>query len=389
MTDNPPPFLATDPVAASQSLRWAVRVALICAGLLLAGGALRLYANDRVTRGLEQQAAERLQPSVSVVQAKPATSQLTVHLPATLRGNEEGVIYARTGGYVSRWHSEIGDPVQRGDVLATLSAPEQEQELLQARAAREQTRARASLARTSLQRWEAQRHVVSQQQFEEKRSEAEQADADLNAAEANVQRLENLLALQKVRAPFDGVITRRRVDTGALVIAGVTELFSIAQVKPLRLTLWVPQSYASDVRVGQQVSISVAGVQQRFTGTIEHVSGAIDTATRARQVEIAVPNEDGRLLPGAYAEVGLQLTSGANSLRIPPNVLLINKEGPRVMVVDDDDRIVFRSIRLGRDLGKEIEVEEGITTQDRLVTNPADLLREGDKVVVRPPAASG
>ncbi len=388
MTAVPPSVVVTDPVARSQSLRWAVRVVVIGAGLLIAGGTLRLYANDRAARGLEKQAAARLVHSVSVVHAKSAASQLTVHLPATLRGNEEGVVYARTGGYVSRWHKEIGDPVRQGDILATLSAPEQEQELLQARATREQTRARASLARTSLRRWEAQRQLVSQQQFEEKSSEAAQADADLNAAEANVQRLENLLALQKVRAPFDGVITRRRIDTGALVTAGVTELFSIAQVKPLRLTLWVPQTYASDVRDGQQVSVRVNGVEWRFTGTIEHISGAIDTSTRARQVEIAVANEDGRLLPGAYAEVGLQLTSGAHSLLIPPNALLINKEGPRVMIVGDDDRIAFRSIRLGRDLGKEIEVLEGITTSDRLVTNPADLLREGDEVVVKVAASS-
>jgi RND family efflux transporter MFP subunit len=384
MTDqSPSPVAGTE--SPERSLRWAVRIAAGLVAVLLVGGTLRLGASERAARGLEQQVAERLQPSVSVVQAKAGASQLAVQLPATLRGYQEALIYARTGGYVGRWHKEIGDQVKHGEVLVSVSAPEQEQELLQARATREQIQARTTLARTSLKRWEAQRQfqAVSQQQFEEKSSEAEQAAADLAAADANVLRLQNVLALQQVRAPFDGVITRRHVDTGALVIAGTTELFAMAQVKTLRLTVWVPQSYASEVRRGQLVSVRVHGVQNAFPGTIEHVSGAIDVSTRSRQVDIAVPNEDGRLLPGAYAEVGLSLNNSRDSLLIPPSVLVINKDGPRVAVVGPDDRIVFRSVRLGRDLGKEIEVLEGISATDRLVTSPADLLRDGDSVKVK------
>lgn len=370
----------------ARSVRLARAVALAVVASLLFGGAVRLWANVRASQALVAETEERQQQSVSIVRARLGPAEVAVSLPATLRGFEEAVIYARTGGYVSAWRAEIGDRVSQGEVLVTLSAPEQEHELLQARAAREQTSARVGLARATLARWEAQRQrdVVSQQQLDEKRSETAQAEADLAAADANVQRLTDLFALQSVRAPFDGVITRRRVDTGALVTAGQTELFELAHVQRLRITVWVPQAYANDVAAGQRVTVRVNGIRGNFTGAIEHVSGALDAATRTRQVDIVVPNDDGRLLPGAYAEVGLRLGSGTRSLLIPPNALIVNREGTRVMVVDANDRIELKPIVLGRDLGRELEVLEGITAEDRIVTNPADILREGDRVAVRP-----
>jgi len=312
-----------------------------------------------------------------------------VNLPATLRGYRESTILARTDGYVSAWYKDIGATVKHGELLAELSAPEHEQELMQARAARERTQSRAALARASLERWEMQlqTHVVSRQAVEERRSELQQAEADLAAAGANVQRLEHLFGLQRIVAPFDGVILRRSVDVGTLVTSGARELFSLSQTGRLRLTIWIPQVFASDVRPGQPVEVTLEELSGRtFGGTIDTVAGGIDAATRARQVEIVVPNTEGLLLPGAYAQVSLGLTRSVNALVLPPNTLIVDGDGTKVLLVDAERRLALRAVKLGRDLAKEIEILEGLTTADEVVVSPSDLLQEGERVTVQPRA---
>lgn len=352
--------------------------------LVLATG-LRMWANASASRELDERAAGNLQRSVVTARATVQPAERKVSLPGTLRGYQESVLYARTNGYVAAWHKTIGDEVRAGEVLATLSAPEQERELLQARAMRQQVGARAGLAHASLARWETQRqyNVISQQAFEEKRSENEQAQAELAAVDANVQRLEQQLAFLQVVAPFEGVITRRSVDVGALVTSGATELFALAQTSKLRLTLWVPQIYANEVHTAQRVSIRVNEISNRlFAGVIEHVSGAIDPTTHARQVDIMVPNEGNMLLPGSYASVGIDVVSNYQNVLVPPNGLLVGKEGPRVVLVKNDGRVTYQPVQLGRDLGKQVEVVSGLSVDDTLVLNPSELLQEGEVVKV-------
>lgn len=372
------------------TLRWTGTAAAVVAALLLAGGSLRLFANERQARSLQTQIDVNLKRTVTTINARPADPTRSINLPATLRGNEESIIYARTTGYVAAWHKTIGDSVRKGELLAELSAPEQEQALLQARAARDQSNARAALSQGTLARWETQlqSHVVSRQAYEEKRSEAQQAQADLSAAEANVQRLEQLLALQRIVAPFDGVITRRTIDVGAMVTAGGNELFAVTQTHLLRLTVPVPQVYANEVSRGQPATITLEEFPGRsFAGRIEHVSGGLDATTRTREIEIIVPNTEGRLLPGSYATVNLALKSSVGALIIPPSALIVDQDGTRVILVDDRQRLRFRTIRLGRDLGKQLEVLDGLTAQDAIVLNPSDLLQEGESVSVRHIAA--
>lgn len=372
------------------TLKWAKLLAAAALVALIGGGSLRLLANERQAQTLEQQTRERLERTVTAIHAKAANPTRVVSLPATLRGNEESIIYARTGGYVAAWYKTIGDSVRKGELLAELSAPEQQQELMQALASRDQLRSREALSRDSLARWETQlqARVVSRQAFDEKRSEHQQAQADVLAADANVKRLEQLLALQRILAPFDGVITRRSVDVGALVTAGGTELFAVTQTRPLRLTVWVPQTYANEVRRGQQVAILLEEFPgNEFLGAIEHVSGGLDATTRSRQVEIVVPNADGQLLPGAYANVRLDLKNSVNALVIPPSALIVDRDGAQVIVIGADRRLQFRPIKLGRDLGRELEVLEGITAQDAIVANPSDQLRDGESVRVHDAAS--
>lgn len=385
--DTPADFQALLDTARSPGLNvWATRGALLLGLSLAASSGLRLWLDHREQRELAASTQASLLRSVNLVRAMPAPAVRSVQLPATLRGYQESAIYARSSAYVSAWHQNIGAAVRRGELLATLSAPEQEQELAQARAAREQVRARVKLLQSSLTRLEAQLAIgaVAAQLTDEKRSELEQAHADLAAADANIARLQALLAQLRILAPYDGVITRRSIEVGALVTPGSGELFAIAQTRPLRATVWVPQAYAQNIRAGQAVQLQLREFpEQLFSAHIEHASGAIDANTRSRQVDILLANEDGRLLPGSYAQVQIELRDAQQALRVPSSALLFGVDGPQLALVDDEQRIEFRAVKLGRDLGKEIEIIGGLRAEDRIVANPSDLLQAGETVQIR------
>ncbi|MGZ5780441.1 MAG: efflux RND transporter periplasmic adaptor subunit, partial [Burkholderiaceae bacterium] len=279
-------------------------------------------------------------------------------------------------------------------LLAVIDVPEAEQELLQARAASEQIRARLALTQSSLERWEGlrQRDAVSQQELDERRAAHQQARADLAAAEANVRRLEQLQSFRRVTAPFSGTVVRRNVDVGALIGAGNNganrELFYLAQTDKLRVDVAVPQTYSAAVIAGQEVTVKLLerpGVP--FKGTVARTAGAIDSATRAMQIEISIPNPDGQLMAGAYVEVSLPLANPVKNLLIPVNVLQFRQDGPRVAVVTADakgeQRIALRNVKLGRDIGRSIEVLGGITPKDALVLNPYDAIEDGERVVAQ------
>jgi RND family efflux transporter MFP subunit len=390
MTDHPPPLLPhadlDDPAHAARqqhSLRLARRGGSALLLLLLLGGGLRLAFNYRDASALQSRTAASLTRSVNTSHARLGAAQRSVALPATLQGNRETVIYARSNGYLSGWYKTIGDRVKQGELLATVEAPEQTQELAQARASREQFKAKLAMSGLTRERWEGlrQQDAVSQQDLDEKRSAYRQAEADFAAADANVKRLEQLESFRRIVAPFAGVITRRSVDVGALVAPGGKELFAISQSDPLRLSLWVPQAYASEIEAGQEVSVRLDEYPgQSFKARIDHLSGAIDSSNRARQIDILLPNPEGKLLPGAYAEVAIGLKRAVNTLVIPPNALIFGQEGPRVAVVGADNRLEFRPLHIGRDLGKEVEVIAGLTAADQLVLNPSDLLESGELV---------
>lgn len=381
MTDHT--LFTADPDRSRRTLRKVGRGLAVLLLLLLLGAAARFLVQGRQSAALAERTRNGLERSVIVTRAHPGELKRSATLPATLRGVTETPIYARSNGYLAAWHKTIGDRVKKGELLATIDAPEQDQELAQARAARDQAAARADLARLTQERWESlRRHDgVSQQDLEEKRSALVQARADLAAADANVRRLEELQSFRRITAPFAGVITRRSVDVGNLVGAGTKELFALAQTDPLRLTVWVPQAYAGTVKVGAEAGVAVAELAgKRFPATVENVAGGLDPTTKALQVDVRLPNPDGRLLPGAYAEVTLALAGGVPALVVPSSVLMIRADGPRVAVVDEGGRIAFRPVRLGRDLGRETEIVEGITAEDTLVVSPSDLLEQGERV---------
>jgi len=386
MSNHHPPVFALPNVDKPQRTLVAVkRVGISLFLFLLLAGGWRLAANQSKAATLQQRTLASLPRSVIGVRSRIGDASRKLVLPASLRGNTETQIYARTNGYLSDWSKTIGDQVKKGELLAVIDVPELEQELAQAHAAIAQIKVRLELTRSTLKRWTILKETDSaiEQEFDEKRSAVHQAEADLAAAEVNVKRLEKVEGYRRIIAPFSGVITRRALDVGSLITAGTQELFALTQIDPLRLTVWVPQAYADGVKAGQEVSVRLIQSQDKpLSARIEHVAGALDPVNRSRQVDITLPNRDGKLLPGSYVEVSLNVIGKANPLLVPANVLVIDQAGTRIVVVDAESRIVLRRVTLGRDFGREVEVLDGIAPDDILVASPSDLLVEGEKVGV-------
>jgi len=384
---EPAPVGVADDDAQRRRVGRSARILAIVVLVLLAVGAgrtiLARLANARV---LQAGATERTVAYVKVATPQTASGQDVV-LPGTLQGWVQAPIAARSSGYVKRWTHDIGSKVQKGELLAEIESPEVDQQLTQAIAARQQAAASLDLAKSTVARWEGlrQRDVVSQQELEERRSGLAQGIANLAQADANVQRLRQLEGFKRVVAPFAGVITKRNVDVGDLIDAGSNRvLFQLAQTDPLRVYVNVPQAYAQLVKPGQKVQVTQAELRGRaFAGEVARTSASIDAATRTMQVEVALPNRDGVLLPGAYVQVSLPLPS-SSTLSVPTNALLFRPEGTRVAVVDAQSRVHLRSVNLGRNLGDSVEVLDGVAPADRLVLNPADSLADGDAVAVAP-----
>jgi len=376
------------PAAAPRSLHRAGWIAGAVVLTLVAGAGLRVLAASRHDKALADTTAGNAARSVLVAHPRPAEGKATLTLPGSLRGQVEAALYARTSGYLRSWSKDIGDRVRKGEVLAVIDAPETEQEQLQARAAREQVKARLGLAETTLARWRdlRERDAVSQQEVDERAAALRQAQADLAAADANLHRLDQLLSFRQIVAPFDGVVVRRNVEIGALIGAGnngaARELFHLAQTDPLRVSIAVPQTRAADVRVGQEVTLRlIEKPQLAIAGRVARSAGAVDADSRTMTVEVDVPNADGKLLPGAYVEVALALAGGARPLVVPAGALQYRQDGPRLALVDDAGKVVLRTVKLGRDLGKSVEVVAGLAASDRIVLNPHDAIEAGEAVI--------
>ncbi len=351
--------------------------------LVLALGAGRtLFARHANAEMLAAVSAEQSRQYVKTTTARRNAAAQNLALPGSLQGFVQAPISARASGYLKRWNKDIGARVAKGELLAEIETPEIDQQLGQAVAARDQAAANLALTRSTVERWEGLRKkdVVSQQDLDERRSAVTQAQANLAAAEANVARLRQLEDFKRVVAPFAGVITRRNVDVGDL-IDSTRPLFMLSQTDPLRVYVSVPQAYAHLVKVGQAVVVTQGELRgQRFAGRVERTAGAIDTATRTLQAEVALTNSQGTLLPGAYVQVTLPLQA-SQSLLAPTNTLLFRAGGTMVAVLDAQGRVTLRRVSVGRNFGTEFEVIDGISERERLVLNPPDWLADGQTVV--------
>lgn len=328
--------------------------------------------------------------TVGVIHPKVEPPQQELILPSTLQAYIESPIYARTNGYLLKWYKDIGSRVQKGERLADIETPEIDQELQQARAARDQSAAQVEIAKTSAKRWEnlQKMDAVAQQETDERTNAYAQAQANLAAATANVRRLEELESFKHIFAPFSGVLTRRNVDIGALINAGNTgnnqQLFNISRIDPIRVYVNVPEIYAPSVRPGVRAAIEIPSLNgQKFYGNVVRNAEAIDPGTRTLLTETDVPNPKGELLPGAYAQVHFDLSIRTDRLSVPVNALLFRAEGTRAAVVDANGKVHLQPVTIGRDYGTTVEILAGLKPDDSVVLNPSDSLEEGQQVSVR------
>jgi len=338
-------------------------------------------------RALAKETEELAVPSVAVIQPKTEPPQQELVLPSTLQAFTESPIYARTTGYLAHWYKDIGSKVTKGEPLADIETPEVDQELSQARAARSQAEAQLGLAKSSAERWETLRKMdaVAQQEADERASGYTQGQAALASATANVRRLEQLESFKHIYAPFAGTIIRRNTDVGALINAGNSgqnqELFVIAQISPIRVYIDVPEIYAASVRPGVAAEIELTSLPgQRFAAKVARTADAIDPATRTLRTEIDVPNRDGKLYPGSYAQVHFGVKTATMRLSVPVNALLFRAEGTRAAVVGADGKVHLKPVVIGRDYGTDVEVLGGLDPSDSVILNPSDSLEEGQPV---------
>lgn len=367
------------------------RVGLALAILALLVIALRAWAAHRASQHLQAVTEAAAVPPVATVhpQAVAASSELV--LPGSLQANYEAPIFARTSGYLKRWLTDIGAPVRRGQLLAEIDTPEIEQQLRQAEADLANAEANQNLARVTAERWRTLRATdsVSRQQADEKIAQAAALDAQAQAARANVQRLRELSGFRRIVAPFDGVITARETDVGQLIEAGAglgRELFRIADMRRVRLYVRVPQSYAPLMRPG----LVVAQVEfpdrpgRHFQARLDSTANALEAASRTLLAQLIIDNPGRELLPGSYSEVRFSVPAAGNAaaLRVPGNVLLFRGEGPRVATVDTRGRVSLKAVTIGRDLGTEVEITEGVTPQDAIIVSPPDSIADGMRVRV-------
>lgn len=335
---------------------------------------------------LKQQSQETAIPTVSVIHSKSGGNVEEVVLPGNAQAYVATPIYARTSGYLKSWNFDIGAHVKAGQLLALIETPEIDRQLDQARADLATAQANYDLAKTTAARYQTlfKTDSVAKQDVDNAVGDMNAKKAMLDSAAFNVRRLQETQHFQNVYAPFDGVITARNIDIGALIDAGANapgkELFDIAATKRLRVYINVPQQYSRDVKPGGAADLTQAEFPgRRFPGKIVRTSDAIDPVSRTLLTEVDVDNPTGELLPGAFLSVHLKLKSETAAVVIPVNTLIFRSGGMQVAVVRNN-KAELVPVTIGRDYGTEVEVVSGLTAQDAIIENPSDSLTSGTEV---------
>jgi RND family efflux transporter MFP subunit len=377
----------------------AVAVAAVVLGLGIYSGVRARSTADSTLRQVTDEAAVT---TVNVVNPQPGAPTREIRLPGTTQAFSDAPIFARTSGYLKRWYFDIGAHVKAGQLLAEIDSPEVDQQLLQARADLETARANLRQAQITADRWEAllESGSVSKQETDQAVSTLSATKATVDSNAANVRRLEQLQGFEKIYAPFDGVVTARNTDIGALIDAGSTtsgrELFHMAAIHRIRVFVAVPEVYSRAARSGAPATLTFDEFPGRsFRGTLVRNASAIDPVSRTLLVEVDVDNPLGELLPGAYVFVHLQLPRAIASVTVPANTLLFRAEGLQVGVVRDGQAQLV-PVTIGHDYGTSVEILTGIQPADQVILSPSDSLTSGTRVRIaaapaaaRPPAGVG
>jgi len=353
-------------------------------------GAFTLFQRRSQYQALAKETETLAIPTVAVMHAAVESAEEDLILPGAMQAYVESPIYARTNGYLKKWYHDIGSRVRQGELLADIDTPEVDQQLSQARADLNTQQANANLSKITAARYQEliKTDGVSKQEVDNAVGDLEAKVANVKSAEANVRRLEELESFKHIYAPFSGVITKRSVDTGTLINAGnggaSQQLFVLAQTDPIRVYVSVPEAYAPSIRSGLGAFLELTQYPgQKFAGRVVRTAESIDPGTRTLLTEVDVPNHNGALLPGGYAQAHLQVKVTGARLAVPVNALLFRSEGLRAVVVDANHRAHLRSITVGRDYGTTLEVLQGLDVNDWIVLNPADSIDDGQEVRVK------
>ena len=386
---SPEPVVHT---VSHRGLRIAALAGVAIAVLVVGGGIASRAANGK---RLSQWTAANAQPVVTVTQPQPANGAAVLALPGRLEAYSRAPIYARVPGYLKSWKVDIGASVQAGQLLAEIEAPDLDQQLSQALADLLTARANAALASTTAKRWQdlVKSDAVSLQDVDMKNGDLAAKTAIVKATKANVDRLEVMEGFKRITAPFDGIVTARATDVGALINAGSgkgLELFVISDTHKLRLYVSVPQNYAAQITAGTRAQMTVPERPGRtFTATVETTSQSVDPSSGSTLVELAVDNASGQLVPGAFANVRFALPLTSASLSVPASALIFDSRGARVATLGADNRVVLEPVTIARDLGTVIEISSGLAATDRVIDSPPDGIGKGDQVRIAPGSTGG
>jgi RND family efflux transporter MFP subunit len=335
-------------------------------------------------------------PWVSIVHPRRASSAEEIVLPANIQAFTDSPIYARTNGYLKRWYVDIGARVKAGQLLAEIDTPEVEQQLQQARADLNTAEANEHLSEITAARYEnlLKSDSVSKQDTDNAAGDFQAKKAMVKSAQSNVKRLEDLESFQKIYAPFDGVITSRKTDIGALINSGngglAQELFHIASIHRMRVYVNVPQTYSRVAKPGMSADLTLAEFPgRRFTGKLVSTAASIDAASRTLLTQFDLPNPTGELLPGAYAEMHFKVPAAASNFMLPVNTLIFRSAGLQIATVNDSNHVTLVPVTLGRDFGNEVEVASGVNGGESVIVNPPDSLVSNSTVRISQPGNAG
>src|SRR5712664_172563 len=367
-----------------KSLLTAAAAAVLMAGIVLSYGFIgRAQSKQEVVDWTNTHAI----PTVALAGLIPGSAHQTLTLPGNIQPFNRAAIFARVNGYVKSWDHDIGSPVKAGQVLASIDAPDLDQQLGQAKATLASVRANHQIASLTANRNNIllQKQIVAQQLADQTDADAKAKEAVVDANEANVRQLEAMQSFKTLAAPFDGVVTARNVELGMLINSGGSgqPLFEVSDLHRVRIYVQVPQSFTAGLTVGMKATFEMPQYPgARFEATVSHISKSINQNSHSMQVELQADNAAGKFFGGSYCNVHFEIPTDANLVKVPSTALITSNQGTQIATLDSNDKVIIRSVQLGRDLGDSVEVVAGLSPADRIVNNPPETLAAGDAVRV-------
>jgi RND family efflux transporter MFP subunit len=362
----------------------AIATAAVAVIVIVQGITTRKMADARLSEWTENQAL----PVVAVTTPDTRGKQTVIDLPGRLEAYSQAQIYARVSGYIKEWKVEIGTPVKAGQLLAEIDAPDLDQQIMQAEAEVASAQANATLSKATLARGQTliESGSTSKQDIDQRTADAANKAGLVKSAQANLDRLRVLEKYKRITAPFDGLVTARATDVGALINAGSgggPALFVVSDITKLRGYINVPQTYVPRIKIGTKAQITVPEYRGRtFPAVVEASAQSVDVASGTTRMLLVVDNPSGDLMTGAFANVHLELPAPDTAINVPSSALIFDQSGLRIATVGDDDKVVLKAVTISRDLGRDVEIASGLSATDRVIASPPDGIATGDQVRV-------